>query len=35
MGHFDLPEDLRVDNNVALDRVNKAAHSMQLLFKSK
>ena len=35
MGHFDLPEDLRVDNNAALDRVNKAAHSMQLLFKSK
>ena len=35
MEHFDLPEDLRVDSSVALDRVNKVAHSMQLLFKSK
>ncbi len=35
MGHFDLPEDLRADRNIALERVNKAAYSMQLLFKSK
>lgn len=35
MGHFDLPEDLRADRNIGLERVNKAAYSMQLLFKSK
>ena len=35
MGHFDLPEDLRADRNIALERVSKAAYSMQLLFKSK
>jgi hypothetical protein len=35
MGHFELPEDLRVGNDVAFERVNKAAHSMQELFDDK
>lgn len=34
MEHFALPEDLRVDSEVALERVRKAAHSMQILLGS-
>ncbi|WP_369914996.1 hypothetical protein AB8810_22290 [Xanthomonas sp. NCPPB 3005] len=35
MEHFALPEDLRVDSEVALERVRKAAHNMQTLLGSK
>lgn len=35
MGHFELPEDLRIGSDVALERVNKAAQSMKELFDSK
>ncbi|QNH14675.1 hypothetical protein [Xanthomonas sp. SI] len=35
MEYSALPEDLRVDSEVALERVRKAAHNMQTLFGSK